>query len=306
MDQIESIKGILQEKAPTLELREGERMRRHTSFRIGGPVELMALPKTPEEAIVALTTAQEVGVVPFFLGKGSNLLVTDEAFSAFIIKSSMEEITLLDDGILYAQSGASLAQTAVFAMEQGLAGLAFAHGIPGTVGGGLYMNAGAYDGQMSQVVLWADCLRRDGQRERVEVQDMALGYRSSVFCDDSRMILGVAMKLLPGNPDEIRARMMELAAQRRSKQPLELPSAGSTFKRPEGHFAGALIEGCGLKGAQVGGAKVSEKHAGFVVNAGEATCQDVLTLIAQVQQTVQQQCAVKLEPEVKLLGCHWQ
>lgn len=165
------------------------------------------------------------------------------------------------------------------------------------------MNAGAYEGEMSQILLWVDCIKEDGQVERLEGAELGLGYRSSIFQEGGRLILGAALQLKPGNPQEIKALMMELMERRRAKQPLEFPSAGSTFKRPPGHFAGALIEGCGLKGARIGGAQVSDKHAGFVVNTGSATCKDVLALMGLVQEKVWETYSVKLEPEVRLLAC---
>lgn len=278
-------------------------MHRHTSFRIGGPVTLMALPKTAEEATAALEAAKSYGVTPFFLGKGSNLLVADEGLDAFVIKCCLEELRLLSEDTVYVGSGVSLAQSAVFAMERGLTGMEFAHGIPGTLGGAVYMNAGAYEGEMSQIVQWVDCITEEGQIQRLVRDQLGFGYRRSLFADGKRLILGAALQLRPDAPDQIKGRMMELMERRKAKQPLEFPSAGSTFQRPPGRFAGALIEQCGLKGARVGGAQVSEKHAGFIINTGGASCNDVLGLIRQVRETVQRECGILLEPEVKLLGC---
>ena len=255
---------------PGLEVRAHEPMAHHTTFRVGGPAALMALPKRLEELSAVLRAAAEAGIVPFFLGKGSNLLVADEGVDRFLIKLAGGLTRLERDGEtgLYLGSGLSLAQAANFAAGCGLTGLEFAHGIPGTVGGGVFMNAGAYD--FSQLP-WS--------------------------------IVGAHLTLATGDETAIREKMADLAQRRRSKQPLEYPSAGSTFKRPVGHFAGGLIEQCGLKGTKVGGAQVSEKHAGFVINAGGATCRDILALIRLVRATVLEQTGVTLEPEVRLLGC---
>lgn len=304
MDRILQIKRELETHCPALELREGEPMARHTSFRVGGPVTLMALPKRAAEARAAFMAAARAEIRPYCFGKGSNLLVADGGLFGFAIKCGIETLEWIAPDTLYAGSGLGLAQAASAAMEKGRAGMEFAHGIPGTLGGALCMNAGAYGGEMAQIVLWADCVNREGVQERLELAQLQLSYRHSIFsADDSRLILGAALKLTPGEPAAIKARMMELMEQRRSKQPLEFPSAGSTFQRPPGQFAGALIEACGLKGLRIGGAQVSEKHAGFVINTGGASCKDILTLMRQIRQQVQEKFGVLLEPEVKLLGC---
>ena len=300
MDRFELLRGELSRRCPELELRRGEPMSRHTSFRIGGPAALMALPKTAEEAAVALGVSVELGIEPFFLGNGSNLLVPDEGVERFLIKpvSGLDRCRR-EGNIIFAQSGVSLARLAVFARDNGLAGLEFAHGIPGSLGGAVFMNAGAYGGEMAQVVRSVTCLNIDGEIETVT--DFDFGYRKSIFSDGKRLILSAVMELQLGDRAAITARMDELAAQRQSKQPLEFPSAGSMFKRPVGHFAGALIEQSGLKGFTVGGAQVSEKHAGFVINAGGATCSDVLELVRQVQMRVMEKFGVELEMEVRVL-----
>ena len=290
----------LREVCPDLELRENEPMSRHTSFRVGGPAELMALPRTKFEASQAVKIARAHGIVPFFLGNGSNLLVPDEGYSGFLIKPAGEFNEVREvNGHLVAGSAVTLARLAVAALDRGLTGLEFAHGIPGTVGGGVFMNAGAYGGEMAQVVTEVTCLNADGEIETVT--DFDFGYRTSVFKDGSRMILSAAFKLEQGDREAIKARMDELSAQRQAKQPLEYPSAGSMFKRPVGYFAGALIEQAGLKGFTVGGAQVSEKHAGFVINRGGATCSDVLELVRRVQEKIRADVGVELEMEVKIL-----
>ncbi len=295
----QTLKEQLNTLCPQMDLRAQERMARHTSFRVGGPAALMALPATREEAVLCVETAGKLGIEPFFMGNGSNLLVPDEGVSRFIIKTGNLRLCRRDGNRITADSGITLARLAVFAREEGLTGLEFAHGIPGTLGGAVTMNAGAYGGEMAQVVREVTVLRKDCKVETLYEFDFA--YRHSAFSDGSRMILGAVMELVPGDRDQIAGRMEELAAQRQSKQPLEWPSAGSMFKRPEGHFAAALIDQCGLKGFSVGGAQVSEKHAGFVINRGEATCSQILELVEQVKQRVLNETGVMLEMEVKIL-----
>ena len=301
MDKIfEQLHSALSTACPDLELRMDEPMSRHTSFRVGGPAALMALPKTVEEAQACIKTAVSLGVEPFFLGNGSNLLVPDEGVQRFLIKPVPGLNQIVRDGnTITAGSGVTLARLAMFARDNDLTGLEFAHGIPGSLGGAVFMNAGAYGGEMAQVVRSVTCLNIDGEIETVT--DFDFGYRKSIFSDGKRLILSAVMELQPGDRAAITARMDELAAQRQSKQPLEFPSAGSMFKRPVGHFAGALIEQSGLKGFTVGGAQVSEKHAGFVINAGGATCSDVLELVRQVQMRVMEKFGVELEMEVRVL-----
>lgn len=301
------LKARLQRDCPTLELREQEPLSRHTSFRIGGPISLMALPKTEEQAVLALRAAANLGVHPFFLGKGSNLLVADEGFSGFAIKyvSEAGSMTRVGDDALCAGAGVTLAQLAVFAMEHALTGLEFAHGIPGSLGGGVFMNAGAYEGEMAQVVREVHTINLKGEKETFLREQCDFGYRHSIFSDETRLILAVRCTLCPGVRDEINDKMRLLMEKRRSKQPLEFPSGGSTFRRPAGQFAGALIEQAGLKGFAIGGAQVSEKHAGFVINRGGATCRDVLQLIREVKRQVFEQSGLRLEPELRLLGCTW-
>lgn len=301
MDRFELLYKELKVRCPELEVLVQEPMSRHTSFRIGGPAALMALPQNVEEAAVAVRTARDMDIVPFFLGNGSNLLVPDQGVARFLIKTAggLDGCSLNGTAIT-AGSGVSLARLSLFARDSGLTGLEFAQGIPGTLGGAVTMNAGAYGGEMAQVVKSVLCLNEDGNVE--EVTDFDFAYRHSAFSDGRRMILSVVMELKQGDREEIRLRMEELSLQRQTKQPLEYPSAGSMFKRPAGHFAAALIDRCGLKGFTVGGAQVSEKHAGFVVNRGGATCADVLELVRQVKAKVKEQTGVDLEMEVRVLG----
>ncbi len=301
MERLDALMTRLTQITPALELLEREPMSRHTTFRVGGPVSLMALPRSAQQAAAAVRAAAAEGIVPIFLGNGSNLLVPDEGIDAFVIKTvhGLENISAEGTWIT-AESGVLLSRLAVFARDCGLTGLEFAHGIPGSLGGAVTMNAGAYDGEMAQVVSEVSFLNAAGQVETTDQFDFS--YRHSAFSDGKRLILGARLRLRPGDPDAIQARMEELMERRKSKQPLEWPSAGSTFKRPQGHFAAALIDQCGLKGLTVGGAQVSEKHAGFVVNKGGATCADILDLMEQVRERVFAQTGVTLEPEVKLLG----
>ena len=297
---LNTLAAALRENCPALELRVDEPMSRHTSFRVGGPAALMACPKTEAEAAAAVKTAVKLGVEPFFLGNGSNLLVPDAGVERFLVKAvpGLNQCRV-EGNFITAGAGATLARVAMAAKEHGLTGLEFAHGIPGSLGGAVFMNAGAYGGEMAQVVRQVTCLTAGGEVENVT--DFGFGYRKSVFSDGKRMILSAKMELQPGDPAAISARMEELSAQRQAKQPLEYPSAGSMFKRPVGYFAGALIEQTGLKGFAVGGAQVSEKHAGFVINRGGATCTDVLELVRQVQQRVKAHTGVDLEMEVRVL-----
>ena len=300
MDIFEQLYTELSRRCPGLELRRNEPMSRHLTFRLGGPAALMALPRSEEEAAAAIRCAGELGVEPFFLGNGSNLLVPDKGVERFIIKlgSGFDRIRR-EENCLWAECGVTLARLACFARDNGLTGLEFAHGIPGSLGGAATMNAGAYGGEMRQVVREIVCLNKKGERETVT--DFDYGYRHSVFSDGERLLIAVKLELQPSDPAEIRARMEDLCARRQSKQPLEFPSAGSVFKRPEGHFAGALVEGCGLKGLTVGGAQVSPKHAGFIVNIGGATCSDVLELVRQIRERVLAETGVELEMEIRVL-----
>ena len=307
MEQKQALRTLVFENLPREIIREEEPLARHTSFRIGGPARLMALPKSPAQAKAAVLAAREADIVPFFLGNGSNLLVPDEGVERFLIQPAgryaADPLNRVweENGQLCAGGGVSLAMLASAALGRNLTGLEFASGIPGSVGGAVVMNAGAYGGAMAQVLVSVTALDLDGNIQTIPAEHCGLGYRKSIFSDGQRLVLEARFQLESGDPDAIRARMDELAAKRKEKQPLEYPSAGSMFKRPEGYLAAALIDQCGLKGFTVGGAQVSEKHAGFVVNRGGATCADVLELVRQVQARVQEQTGVALEMEVKVL-----
>ena len=299
---MERLEKLLRERCPEMELRVNEPMSKHTTFRIGGPAALMALPKTAGEAKTAVKTARELGIEPFFLGNGSNLLVADEGYPGFIIK-----LTWDFDGIrevnrgLEAGSAVLLSRLSNALGGRGLTGLEFAGGIPGSVGGAVTMNAGAYGGEMAQVLESVTFLDEAGEVCTLPVSECGFGYRKSIFSQRKCLVLRARFRLEQGDGYAIKARMDELTAKRREKQPIDLPSAGSMFKRPPGHFAAALIDQCGLKGLTVGGAQVSEKHAGFVVNRGGATCADVLELVDRVKEEVLRQTGVELEMEVKVL-----
>lgn len=303
MDRYASLFRDLARTCPTLELRADEPMNRHTTFRIGGPVRIMALPKTEEEAEKAVRTALQHDVRPFYMGNGSDLLVSDRGYEGLILKSVDGLGALSADGErVTAGGGVLLSRLASFAMDKGLSGLEFAHGIPGSVGGAVTMNAGAYDGDMSMVVREVRCLSENGERETVAGPELGFSYRTSSFSDEKRLILGATLELKPGDSANIKALMDDFRNRRRHKQPLDVPSAGSTFKRPQGYFAASLIDECKLKGLTVGGAQVSKKHAGFLINAGGATCADVLRLADQVRETVLKETGVALELEIRTLG----
>lgn len=292
----------LRAAAPELELRRDEPMNRHTSFKVGGPAALMALPCSEGEAKAVVKTANELGIQPFFLGNGSNLLVSDEGLDRLVIHTGgLDSLERTGERTIRAGAGVSLARLASFAQKEGLGGLEFAHGIPGSLGGAVFMNAGAYGGEMKQVLSSVAAWFPGGGVKEIPACGLELGYRRSIFSSREGAVLAAEIALEPREAGEIRDLMEELGRRRREKQPLEFPSAGSTFKRPEGHFAGGLIDQCGLKGFRIGGAQVSEKHAGFVINAGGATCADVLALIGHIQKTVRERTGVELETEVKIL-----
>ena len=302
MERFEQLAAALRQSCPALELREHEPMARHTTFRIGGPVRLMALPRSEGEVLACLREAERARVRLVVLGNGSNLLAADGEIPCFaVLLTGLDALERTGEREIWAGAGVSLARLASFAAQEGLAGLEFAHGIPGTLGGGVLMNAGAYGGEMVQVVKEVAAAGRSGGVETVPAEQCGFSYRRSAFSDGERVILGAKFHLEPDDPAAIRGRMDDLARRRKEKQPLEYPSAGSMFKRPAGHFAAALIEQCGLKGLTVGGAQVSEKHAGFVINRGGATCADVLALVDQVKERVLQQTGVELEMEVRVL-----
>ena len=292
----------LRDYLPDLPVSAEEPLSKYTSFRIGGPARRMAFPRNAEQLVLLMSFAGECGARPFVLGNGTNLLFPDEGIDRLVVNTrDMADIRLLDGGRVRAEAGASLARVANYACGQGLAGLEFAHGIPGSVGGGVCMNAGAYGGELAQVIEGVNVLFPDEGVRTVPCGDMAFGYRHSLLMEHpDAVVLSAVFALHPDDSAAIRGRMDELMARRKASQPLEYPSAGSTFKRPEGAYAGALIEQAQLKGVRVGGACVSEKHAGFVVNTGGATAQDVRALIALIQKRVFETSGFHLQPEVRI------
>lgn len=280
-----------------------EPMSRHTTFRIGGNADYFVKPGNADEVAAVIAVCREYSIPYFILGNGSNLLVSDDGYRGMIINimDNMDSVTV-DGRIITAQAGAMLVRVSVMARNNALTGLEFASGIPGTIGGAVYMNAGAYGGEMKNVVKTVRAIDEYGRIYELDSEKMDFSYRHSIVEEKKLIVLEVTLELEHGSREAIDDRMKELAEARRSKQPLEYPSAGSTFKRPEGYFAGKLIMDAGLRGYSVGGAQVAEKHCGFVINKGGATASDVVELIRDVQHDVDDKFGVTLEPEVKMLG----
>lgn len=277
-------------------------MAEHTTFRIGGNARLVVYPESEEQICAIVKAAKAAGIRLLVIGNGSNLLVADEGIDAcvMILDDHFSEIKLIDDETVFASAGAMLIRLCRFAYENSLSGLEFAYGIPGSCGGGAFMNAGAYGGEMKDVLVKCRHIDSDGNIGYLEKDDLKLSYRHSAYYDNGCIITGLYLKLKKADKEEIKAKMDDLISRRRDKQPLEYPSAGSTFKRPEGYFAGALIQECNLKGKSVGGAQVSEKHAGFVINKGGATCRDVLDLCKICSDTVYKEKGVRLDMEIRV------
>lgn len=280
-----------------------EPMSRHTTFRIGGNADYFVKPGNADEVAAVIAVCREYSIPYFILGNGSNLLVSDDGYRGMIINimDNMDSVTV-DGRIITAQAGALLVRVSMMARDNALTGLEFASGIPGTIGGAVYMNAGAYGGEMKNVVKTVRAIDEYGRIYELDSEKMDFSYRHSIVEERKLIVLEVTLELEHGSREAIDDRMKELAEARRSKQPLEYPSAGSTFKRPEGYFAGKLIMDAGLRGYSVGGAQVAEKHCGFVINKGGATASDVVELIRDVQHDVDDKFGVTLEPEVKMLG----
>lgn len=282
---------------------EQEPLKGHTTFVIGGPCDFFVVPQEVEQIKWLLPFCQTNQIPLFVLGRGSNLLVSDSGFRGVILSTEhLKKISLLPGHRIFCTSGVSLSRLCRFALENALSGLEFAYGIPGSVGGAIYMNAGAYGGEIRDVLFQAECVRMDGEVHLYTQEELQFSYRTSCFQKELSVITSGVFQLFPGRPDDIREKMEEYYRRRKEKQPLEYPSAGSTFKRPKGNYASALIEQCGLKGASVGGAQVSEKHSGFVINRENATCKDVRELISRIQKDVFDKTGFVLECEVKQLG----
>lgn len=290
------------ELLPDIELRFNELMSKHTSFQIGGPAEVMVFPKNSYELAEILKKSALLDCKTVILGAGTNILAPDKGLDGLVIclKDCLDGIERLDGDRIRVAAGVTMARAAVFAAGQNLGGMEFAHGIPGTVGGGVYMNAGAYGGEIKDICESVEIMRPDGRIDTVLASEMDFSYRHSRLEDEQGIVVSVVFKLTPKPEAEIREQMQELLRKRKASQPLEYPSAGSAFKRPVGGYAAALIDQAGLKGFQIGGAAVSEKHAGFVVNLGGATAQNVLDLLEQVAQVVYDHSGIKIEPEVRI------
>ena len=295
----EKLKNII----PESRIKVDELMKSHTTFRIGGPAKYFVIPETKEEIKAIIECCKNEDMPYYILGNGSNLLVSDKGYEGVVIQifKNMNQITM-DGEQITAQAGAILSSVANKALEAELTGFEFAAGIPGTLGGACVMNAGAYGGEMKDVLVNVVVLTQDGEFLSIPTEELELGYRTSVIAKKNYIVLEATIRLTKGDKEAIKSRMDELKIQRTTKQPLEYPSAGSTFKRPEGYFAGKLIQDAGLRGFQVGGAQVSEKHCGFVINKDQATAADVAELMKQVSAKVKEQFGVELEAEVKRLG----
>lgn len=302
MNKNEIVK-VLLEQIPESMIKIDEPMKNHTSFKIGGPADIYLAPSTVEELTFALKVCKENNIPYFIIGNGSNLLVKDGGYRGVMIHvfRNMNEIRV-EGNELYAQAGALLVKVANTALDHSLTGFEFAHGIPGTIGGAVYMNAGAYGGEMKQVVLSADVINQDGELITLTNEELELGYRTSRIQTADMIVIGARIGLEKGNYDEINDTIKDLAHRRRTKQPLTVPSAGSTFKRPEGHYAGKLIMDAELRGFRIGDACVSDKHCGFIVNLGEATSKEVIELIRHIQCTVKEAFDQDLHPELKIIG----
>ena len=300
MEQHQNLTARLQ--AAGIAYKEQEPLAAHTTFKIGGPAAVFVQPADEAQLCQAVRLCRELAVPCYLLGNGSNMLFGDRGYAGAVVSlAGMKREVRREGDTLTAPAGMQLSVLCTAALRAGLTGLEFAYGIPGTVGGAVYMNAGAYGGEMKDVLASVRYLTADGQIVEAPAAELDLGYRHSVFESNGGCILSAAVRLAPGDPEAIAARMDDLMGRRRDKQPLDKPSAGSTFKRPVGAFAGALIEQCGLRGYRHGGAAISEKHCGFVVNLGGATCADVLALCAEVQKIVKDQTGFALEKEIRVV-----
>ena len=301
MDYIQFVTFVKSE-IPSLEIRMEEPMSRHTSFRIGGPAKVMAFPKNTEELSALLKLSCTMDIKPRILGAGTNVLAPDEGIEGLVIclKDCLDGMKLLENDRVQVMGGVTMTRAAVFASNQGLSGMEFAHGIPGTVGGGIYMNAGAYGGELADICESVEVMTPDGVLKTYSAADMGFSYRHSRLEGTGELVVSAVFRLTPKETEAIRSQMKELMGRRSASQPLDLPSAGSAFKRPVGGYAAALIDQAGLKGFQIGGAAVSSKHAGFVVNMGGATAADVRALLGYVADSVYSQFSIQLEPEIRI------
>ncbi|MBC3797237.1 UDP-N-acetylmuramate dehydrogenase [Acetobacterium tundrae] len=283
-------------------IKQNEPMKNHTSFKVGGPADLLLIPQTKEELQKVLAICRECGKPFYIMGNGSNLIVRDGGFRGIIIKTKALNKVSAEGEIIRAEAGISLKDLAEFALEEKMTGLEFASGIPGSLGGAVTMNAGAYDGEMKNIVQSIEVLTEDGVFKTLPGEACEFGYRSSVLQKHPWVLVSVSLQLKKGDYQAIKDKMLDLNTRRQTKQPLEYPSAGSTFRRPEGYFAGKLVQDAGFRGRSFGGAQVSEKHSGFVINKGDATADDILALITLIQTGVHQKFGVDLKTEVIVIG----
>lgn len=302
MTELTYLQQKLTEAKPCCKLKYNEPMSHHTSFRIGGDVEVMAFPESREQLSEILKLASSLDIKPVILGAGTNVLAPDEGMPGMVIclKDCFDGIELLDQNRIRVMAGVTMARAAVFAANHGLGGLEFAHGIPGSVGGGVYMNAGAYGGEIKDVTECVEIMDIHGNIRILSVDEMGFSYRHSRLEEGGEIVISATFRLEQQETETVRAKMKELLGRRTASQPLDLPSAGSAFKRPVGGYAAALIDGAGLKGYRVGGAAISTKHAGFAVNMGGATAADVKALLGQVSDIVYEKTGIRLEPEVRI------
>lgn len=302
MTELTSFQRDISRLLPDIKCLFNEPMAKHTSFRIGGPAEVMAFPENTEQLSELLKVSKLLDINPAILGAGTNILAPDAGIPGLVIclKDGLSQMTQLNETDIRVGAGVSMTKAAVFAAGLGLSGLEFAHGIPGSVGGGVYMNAGAYGGEIKDICVSVEVMTPDGQLRTYTADEMGFSYRHSRLEEEPGIVVSAVFALEPKPAEDIRSRMQELAAKRKASQPLDKPSAGSAFKRPVGGYAAALIDGAGLKGYQVGGAAISQKHAGFAVNLGGATAEDVKNLLLQVSDIVYERSGIRLEPEVRI------
>ena len=302
MTELTAFQKKITEFLPDIQLRLNEPMAKHTSFRIGGNAEVMAFPKNQEELSDVLKTSALLDVKPVILGAGTNVLAPDAGMPGLVIclKDALDGMEMLEGNRIQVMAGVTMTRAAVFAANRNLGGMEFAHGIPGTVGGGVYMNAGAYGGELCQIVESVETMDLSGNLTVKTNEEMEFSYRHSALEETGEIVVSVIFQLTETPAEEVKAKMKELQGKRSASQPLDLPSAGSAFKRPVGGYAAALIDQAGLKGYQVGGAAISTKHAGFAVNMGGATAEDVKALLSQVSDIVFEKSGIRLEPEVRI------
>lgn len=298
MQTIEKLKAVMDIE----NIKENEPMKNHTSFQVGGPADILLIPQSKEELQKVLTICKDSGKPMYIIGNGSNLIVRDGGYKGIIIKTKALNHVKVDNETMIAEPGISLKDLANIALEEKLTGLEFASGIPGSLGGAVTMNAGAYDGEIKNIIKSIEVITENGSFKTIPLNECNFGYRSSVIQKNDWVLVGIFLALKNGNYDIIKEKMLNLNTQRQVKQPLEYPSAGSTFRRPEGYYAGKLVQDAGFKGYSIGGAQVSEKHSGFVINKGDATAADILNLISAIQTGVKDQFGVELKTEVIVIG----